>query len=53
MEMEAKEHYREMSKIGKRELMSKGPLICLDEILKNEEIVANVDLGTLEIPLKK
>lgn len=53
MELEAKEHYREVSKIGKKELISKGPLICLDEILKNEEIVANMNLGTFEIPLKK
>ncbi len=51
--MEAEEHYKEASKIGKREYVAKGPLLCLDEILKDEEIVANVELGILEIPLKK
>ncbi|MFT8312697.1 MAG: BMP family ABC transporter substrate-binding protein [Clostridium sp.] len=51
MELNAQEEYREAVKRGKKELQS--PMPCLDEILKSEEIVANVNLGILEIPLKK
>ncbi len=51
--MEAEEHYKEASKRGRKEYAAKGPLLCLEEILKDEEIVANVELGIFEIPLKK
>lgn len=53
MATEAQEHYREMSKKGKKELAALGSLVCLDDILKGKEIVANIDLGILDIPLKK
>jgi basic membrane protein A len=51
--VEAEEHYKEASKRGKKEYLAKGNLVCLEEVLKDKEIVANVGLGILEIPLKK
>lgn len=51
--LEAENHYKEASKRGKKEYLLEGKLVCLEEILKDEEIVANIELGTLEIPLKK
>lgn len=51
--MEAEEHYKEARKKGRKEYAARGPLLCLEEILKDEEIVANVELGVFEIPLKK
>lgn len=53
MGLETQEYYREASKIGKREYSSQGGLEFLDEKLKDEEIVSNVDLGILDVPLKK
>ncbi|WP_234121483.1 BMP family ABC transporter substrate-binding protein [Clostridium hydrogenum] len=51
--MLADEHYKDAIKKGKSDYALNGSLPFLEEILKNKEIVANLDLGIFEIPLKK
>lgn len=51
--MTAEEHYKEALKKGKNDYVANGSLPFLEEKLKNKEVVANINLGTFEIPLKK
>lgn len=51
--MEAEEYYKEAVKAGKKDYSSHGELLCLEDILKGEETVSTVNLGVMEIPLKK
>lgn len=53
MEEDARKAYSKFRKIGKKEAASMGNLLCLEEMLKDETIVASINLGTFEIPLKK
>ncbi|MDD3224585.1 MAG: BMP family ABC transporter substrate-binding protein [Clostridium sp.] len=53
MEEDARKAYSKLRKIGKKEVSSMGKLLCLEEILKDETIVASINLGTFEIPIKK
>ncbi|MCR3758250.1 BMP family ABC transporter substrate-binding protein [Clostridium felsineum] len=47
------EHYKEALKSGKTDYSLNGYLPCLEKILRNEDIVANINLGILDIQLKK
>lgn len=51
--MELEDYYKDAVKKGKRQYLSQGKLICLEDILKNEDTVSYVNLGLMEIPLKK
>lgn len=51
--MEGEEYYKDAIKRGKREYLASGNVLCLEEILKDEEIVSNIELGVIEIPLNK
>lgn len=47
------EYYNEALKKGKSDYLENGRLPFLEEILKDEEIVSNINLGIMDIPLKK
>lgn len=51
--MTADEQYKIALKKGRSDYSLNGSLPFLEEILKNKEIVATIDLGIFEIPLKK
>lgn len=51
--MTADEHYRSALKKGRSDYSLNGSLPFLEKILKNKEIVATINLGVFEIPLKK
>lgn len=51
--MEVESYYKEATKLGKKQYSTEGRLVCLENILKDEEIVSNINLGLMEIPLKK
>ncbi|MCD2346221.1 BMP family ABC transporter substrate-binding protein [Clostridium guangxiense] len=51
--MTADEHYKIALKKGKSDYSLNGSLQFLEKILKDKEIVATINLGIFEIPLKK
>lgn len=51
--MTADEHYRSALKKGRNDYSLNGYLPFLEKILKDKEIVATINLGVFEIPLKK
>jgi len=51
--MTADEHYKSALKKGRNDYSLNGSLPFLEKILKDKEIVATIDLGIFEIPLKK
>lgn len=51
--MTADEHYRSALKKGRNDYSLNGSLPFLEKILNNKEIVATINLGVFEIPLKK